>query len=162
MSSFAPTMLRPSNSHPGVPTSPAKYLPTTLGLDPSTIGPCLVKISAYYRLAERLRSVREHLDNLGLTSKSISCDVGDGLDHSTHCQGRIGVTEAIRNYQGKERCIETRQVQVMTDKLPRCENCGRPIPLGRIILYPEAKKCFSCNRLREISDKEAVLLILQE
>lgn len=68
--------------------------------------------------------------------------------------GRISRMDAINNKSVNEASL--RQAKIKLDKLEKaakkidekdfgiCIRCGQPIPIGRIMLIPEADKCVKC------------------
>ena len=68
--------------------------------------------------------------------------------------GRVSRMDAINNRSINEAALRQRQTQLKaleyainhvddTD-FGKCIKCGQEIPLGRIMLMPESKKCVSC------------------
>ena len=68
--------------------------------------------------------------------------------------GRVSRMDAINNRSINEAALRQRQIQLKAleyalnhiDDIDfgKCTKCGQEIPLGRIMLMPESKKCVSC------------------
>lgn len=68
--------------------------------------------------------------------------------------GRISRMDAINNKSVNEAALRQKKIQLkaleyainhVNDKdFGKCIICGREIPLGRIMLMPESKKCVAC------------------
>ena len=46
----------------------------------------------------------------------------------------------------KLRDIETALEKIKKEKYGACENCGKPIPMARLKIYPEARTCQKCQK----------------
>lgn len=68
--------------------------------------------------------------------------------------GRISRMDAINNKSVNEATLKKKQIQLKAleeaiknlddPKFGKCIICGKQIPLGRIMLMPESKKCVVC------------------
>lgn len=68
--------------------------------------------------------------------------------------GRVSRMDAINNRSINEAALRQRQAQLKSleyainhvddPDFGKCIKCGQEIPLGRIMLMPESKKCVSC------------------
>jgi len=70
--------------------------------------------------------------------------------------GRISRMDAINNKavqeaalsKAREKLTKLKVMQANLDdpKLGLCKRCGRPIPMGRLLLMPESAFCVRCSR----------------
>lgn len=68
--------------------------------------------------------------------------------------GRISRMDAINNRSVNEAALRKKKVQLLalkdavkniySDNFGKCITCGQAIPLGRIMIMPESKKCVNC------------------
>jgi len=68
--------------------------------------------------------------------------------------GRVSRMDAINNKSINEAALRLKKNQLKAlehainhlddNDFGKCINCGREIPLGRIMLMPESKKCVAC------------------
>lgn len=68
--------------------------------------------------------------------------------------GRVSRMDAINNKSVNEATLKKKQIQLKAlkdtlknlddPKFGKCICCGKQIPLGRIMLMPESKKCVVC------------------
>lgn len=70
--------------------------------------------------------------------------------------GRVSRMDAINNKavqeaalsKAREKLTKLKVIQANLDdpKLGLCKRCGRPIPVGRLLLMPESAFCVRCSR----------------
>jgi len=68
--------------------------------------------------------------------------------------GRISRMDAINNKSVSEATLRKKEIQFSALKealknidspdFGKCVKCGKPIPVGRIMIMPESKKCVTC------------------
>lgn len=77
-------------------------------------------------------------------------------DESDQAQREISVTSNYRLLERKTR--ELKHIDLLIRKILRsdrfgvCEECGRPIPMDRLLIVPEASLCVPCQREMEAHD----------
>ena len=74
----------------------------------------------------------------------------EGMDESDHAQREISASNHYRLMERKAR--ELRQIERLIQRVSndgqfgKCEECGDPIPLGRLLIVPEATLCVACQQ----------------
>ena len=97
------------------------------------------------QIEEKIIKLKDDINKLIELTKPISPDCAIG---------RISRMDAINNKNINEAALRQRQTQLKAleyafnhvddSYFGKCVNCCREIPLGRIILMPESKKCVTC------------------
>lgn len=97
------------------------------------------------QIEEKIIKLKEDITNLIDLTKPISPDCAIG---------RVSRMDAINNKSINEAALRQRKKQFIAleqalnhlydPDFGKCIRCGREIPLGRIMLMPESKKCVAC------------------
>jgi DnaK suppressor protein len=97
------------------------------------------------QIEEKIIKLKDDINKLIELTKPISPDCAIG---------RISRMDAINNKSINEAALRQRQTQLKAlecafnhvddSDFGKCVNCCREIPLGRIMLMPESKKCVTC------------------
>jgi DnaK suppressor protein len=103
------------------------------------------KIEVRFQIEEKIIKLKDDILKLIDLTKPISPDCAIG---------RVSRMDAINNKSVNEAALRQRQIQlkaleyalnhVNDSDFGKCTKCGLEIPLGRIMLMPESKKCVSC------------------
>ena len=99
------------------------------------------------KIEEEIKKTSEHI------SEYKDMTIPEALDCAV---GRVSRMDAINNKsvtlaalrQAEEKLKKLNYVlsQVHKDNFGSCTRCGKPIPIGRIILMPESVHCVNCAR----------------
>ncbi len=103
------------------------------------------KIDIETQIKEKIVRLEQEIINLKDLTQPISPDCAIG---------RVSRMDAINNKSVNEATLRKKQVQLPSLKetlknidnpdFGKCIRCGTQIPLGRIMLMPESKKCVTC------------------
>jgi DnaK suppressor protein len=104
------------------------------------------------RLNLKRKEFEQALDRLRENQKEYSEQFSGGLvkDESDHAQLEISVNSNYDLIERKTRDLKEidRQIRriLRDEKISACEECGKPIPLERLLIVPEASLCIRCQR----------------
>ena len=97
------------------------------------------------QIKEKIQKLEKEIETLKDLTKPISPD---------SAIGRVSRMDAINNKSVNEAALRKKksQLSALKDTLKniddpdfgKCIKCGMPIPLGRIMIMPESKKCVRC------------------
>jgi DnaK suppressor protein len=97
------------------------------------------------KIEEEIAAQRTLIASLQETSKPVSPDNAIGRLSRMEALSDRAVSEASLNVaQTKLSRLETALEKVDLPDFGLCQNCGYPIPHGRILLVPEATFCVPC------------------
>ncbi|MDH5764249.1 MAG: TraR/DksA C4-type zinc finger protein [Nitrospinota bacterium] len=97
------------------------------------------------KIEEEIAAQRTLIASLQETSKPVSPDNAIGRLSRMEALSDRAVSEASLNVaQTKLSRLETALDKVDQPDFGLCQNCGYPIPHGRILLVPEATRCVPC------------------
>jgi DnaK suppressor protein len=97
-------------------------------------------------IKQELGSIDEHIKELEQNSQPVSPDNAIGRLSRMEAIGERGVYQTALA-AARQRQHELREALVRIDGDPeygRCESCGEPIPLPRLMLVPESRFCVKC------------------
>ena len=107
--------------------------------------PDLNKDELKIEVAKRISNLEKEIDELKELTKPIAPDCAIG---------RVSRMDAINNRsvsvaalaKKKEKLLALKSIinHIDDDNFGKCVSCGNEIPLGRILIIPESKKCMSC------------------
>jgi len=96
-------------------------------------------------VAKRISNLEKEIEELKELTKPIAPDCAIG---------RVSRMDAINNRsvsvaaltKKKEKLLALKSIinHIDDDNFGKCISCGNEIPLGRILIIPESKKCMSC------------------
>ena len=97
------------------------------------------------QIEEKIIKLKDDIANLIDLTKPISPDCAIGRVSRMDAINNKSINEAALR-QGKKHLIALEQALNHLDDsdFGQCISCGREIPLGRIMLMPESKKCVAC------------------
>jgi DnaK suppressor protein len=99
-------------------------------------------------LRERLDEIRARIAELAKAPEPGSAigfgkRIGDGTSEAISRRNDIGVGNSLLVTEEK---LERALAKLEEGSYGRCDNCGRPIALGRLEVAPESALCIDCAR----------------
>lgn len=110
----------------------------------------LQPVNSFFRdQLKKLEKQRKNLKDEDPFSNSARVDDNAALDTEAEEQFGHARTSALRSELDK-RIIEIRKTltRIKVGKYGICENCGKMIDTDRLMIYPEAMRCVSCEKKR--------------
>lgn len=102
------------------------------------------------RIQQELKSAKEQVNRLSNLVKPISPDDSIGRLSRMEAIGAKSVNEAaLATAKRKISNLRTALSNLDEPEFGICFECGEDIPIGRILLMPEAKMCVACAELNE-------------
>lgn len=98
------------------------------------------------RILEEIESLRKHVASMESNASSVEPDVAIGRLSRMDTMVNQSIADASLS-QSKQRILNLERAMVRIDEDPEfgeCEECGEPIPIGRLLALPEAQLCVEC------------------
>lgn len=103
------------------------------------------RVAIKQRILEEVTSVEEHVLELKELTKPISPENAIGRISRMDAINNKSVNEAsLRQAEIKLKQLKIALAKINKDDFAICTRCQKPIPLGRIMLMPQANKCVNC------------------
>ncbi len=97
------------------------------------------------RISTELLETKENIKALRILTKPIAPDDGVGRLSRMEAIGTKAINEAaLGNANGKLGRLQHALTKIDDPDFGSCHECGRTIPLGRILLMPESTLCVGC------------------
>lgn len=97
------------------------------------------------QIEEKIIKLKDDINKLIELTKPISPDCAIGRVSRMDAINNKSINEAaLRQKQNQLKALEYAINHVNDPDFGKCIKCGQEIPLGRIMLMPESKKCVSC------------------
>ena len=103
------------------------------------------KINIKNQIEEKIIKLKNDITKLLELTKPISPDCAIGRVSRMDAINNKSINEAaLRQRQTQLKALEYASNHVDDSDFGKCLICGHEIPLGRIMLMPESKKCVTC------------------
>lgn len=103
------------------------------------------KIEVKKRLHGEIEKAKEQIQSLEHLVKPISPDNAIGRLSRMEAIGTKAINESsLGKTRHKLSCLKTALSNLNEPEFGMCFECGKDIPIGRILLLPEAKMCVAC------------------
>ena len=107
--------------------------------------PDLNKNELKTEVAKRIANLEKEIDELKELTKPIAPDCAIGRVSRMDAINNRSVSVAALSKK-KEKLLALKSIinHIDDDNFGKCISCGNEIPLGRILIIPESKKCMHC------------------
>jgi len=103
------------------------------------------KLNIKNQIEEKITKLKDDILKLVELTKPISPDCAIGRVSRMDAINNKSINEAsLRQRRTQLKALEYASNHVNDADFGKCLICGREIPLGRIMLMPESKKCVTC------------------
>jgi len=103
------------------------------------------KIQLKAEIEKRILKFEQQITELKEITKPIEPDCAIGRVSRMDAINNKSVNEAaLREKEKQYKALKEAIENINSPKFGLCINCGQSIPMGRIIIMPESKKCVKC------------------
>lgn len=103
------------------------------------------KLEIKQQIEEKIIKLKDDINKLTDLTKPISPDCAIGRVSRMDAINNKSINEAaLRQKKTQLKALEYTYNHLNDPEFGLCIKCGREIPLGRIMLIPESKKCVTC------------------
>lgn len=97
-------------------------------------------------ITEKIKTLKTDIKELSELTKPIPPENAIGRVSRMDAINNKSVNEAaLRNSKNKLAMLEYALSQIDQENFGKCLRCGKDIPMGRILLMPESRKCTICS-----------------
>lgn len=97
------------------------------------------------KITEEIESLTQSISSLEEMSKPVAPDVSLGRLTRMEALSSQGISEAnLRSARGRLSMLQSALRRIDDPEFGICIECEEPIPMGRLLIMPESRKCVHC------------------